>query len=82
MLTYKCKECNRELTTSKKLQCCGCPNMMTVEENKISALDLGKVISLNSTKNDKSHDLLTRNDLEYQENRRKRKVRRLDFEVR
>jgi len=55
---------------------------MTVEENKISALDLGKVISLNSTKNDKSHDLLTRNDLEYQENRRKRKVRRLDFEVR
>lgn len=82
MLTYRCTECNKELIISKKLQCCGCPNMMTVEENKVSALDLGKVILLNSKQNIKNHGFLTKHDLEYQENRRKRKIRKLDFEVR
>ena len=56
--------------------------MMTITENKVSALDLSKVILLNSKKIVNNHGILTKNDLEYQENRRKRKIRKLDFEVR
>ena len=82
MLCYRCKQCNKELTSNTKIQCCGCPNMMTITENKVSALDLSKVILLNSKKIVNNHGILTKNDLEYQESRRKRKIRKLDFEVR
>lgn len=82
MLSYRCKQCNKELTSNTKIQCCGCPNMMTITENKVSALDLSKVILLNSKKIVNNHGILTKNDLEYQESRRKRKIRKLDFEVR
>ena len=82
MLSVRCKTCNRELTSSSKTQCCGCPNMMTVRNDQVSANDLSKVVWLNSKNNLKNNNILTKNDLEYQENRRKRKVRKLNFEER
>ena len=82
MLSVRCKNCNRELTSSSKTQCCGCPNMMTVRDDQVSANDLRKVVWLNYKDNLKNNNILTKNDLEYQENRRKRKVRKLNFEER
>ena len=82
MLSVRCKICNRELTSSSKTQCCGCPNMMTIRDDQVSANDLSKVVWLNYKDNLKNNNILTKNDLEYQESRRKRKVRKLNFEER
>ena len=82
MLSVRCKTCNRELISSSKTQCCGCPNMMTVRDDQVSANDLSKVVWLNCKDNLKNNNILTKNDLEYQENRRKRKIRKLNFEER
>jgi len=70
------------LISSPKLQCCGCPNMTTVVGEKITAVDLSKVLLLNSEKKIKNNAILTSDDLKYQEDRRKRKVRKLHFEER
>jgi ABC-type uncharacterized transport system ATPase subunit len=84
MIVVRCKECNTEITSHpSKTQCCGCPNMMTVCGDKISALDLGKVVMTNSfTKKENTKTVLSTEDLSFQEARRQRKVRKLDFEVR
>ena len=55
---------------------------MVVHGDTITAKDLSMVLLINSEKSIKEHGVLTTRDLEYQENRRKRKVRKLDFEVR
>ncbi|MEK9698168.1 MAG: hypothetical protein VW270_20530, partial [Candidatus Poseidoniales archaeon] len=60
----------------------GCPNMTTVVGEKITAVDLSKVLLLNSEKKIKNNAILTSDDLKYQEDRRKRKVRKLHFEER
>ena len=82
MLTVRCKSCNTEITSTSKAQCCGCSNRMVVHADTVSANDLSEVLLLDSEKNLKSHGILTMVDLEYQENRRQRKVRKLNFEVR
>ena len=82
MLSVRSKTCNRELISPSKTQCCGCPNMMTIRDDQVSANDLSKVVWLNYKDNLKNNNILTKNDLEYQENRRKRKVRKLNFEER
>jgi len=82
MLTAKCKLCNVEITSNSKTQCCGCSNQMVVNGDTITAKDLSMVLLINSENSIKEHSVLTNHDLEYQENRRKRKVRKLDFEVR
>ena len=82
MFTVRCRVCSKELTSTNKTQCCGCPNMLVVEDGRISAKDLSKVLLLNSEKKVNNSRLLSNADLEYQENRRKRKVRKLDFEER
>ena len=80
MLSVRCKQCNVELTSSSKTQVCGCPNMMTITDDAVSAIDLKKVVITRLDK--KETEGLTSNDLEWQEKRRKRKVRKLDFEIR
>ena len=80
MLSVRCKQCNTELTRSSKTQVCGCPNMMTITDDAVSATDLKKVVITRLDK--KETEGLTSNDLEWQEKRRKRKVRKLDFEIR
>jgi hypothetical protein len=55
--------------------------MMTVKGDSVSAIDLSRVVMVNSMKKEQKNVLST-SDLAYQEARRARKVRKLDFEVR
>lgn len=83
MIVVRCKDCNRELTSnSPKYQCCGCSNMMTVRGDSVSAVDLSRVVMVNSDQNNQKKNFLTAQDIAWQEERKKRKVRRLDFEIR
>ena len=81
MIIVRCKNCNTEISSSSKTQCCGCPNMMTVTEDKVSAVDLGQIVMIKSGESRKENKL-SASDLAFQEARRQRKVRRLDFEER
>ena len=80
MLMVRCKDCNTELISSNKTQVCGCPNMMTIVGENVSATNLKKVVI--TRQDSKETEGFTSNDLQWQEQRRKRKVRRLDFEIR
>ena len=83
MISIRCKDCNRELSGHiSKTICCGCPNMATISGNKISAVDLSHIVMLKSLQENKKTNVLTNQDIAWQEERRQRKVRRLDFEVR
>ena len=83
MLSIRCKECGREVSGHPtQARSCGCPNMATVMGDRITAVDLNRVVMLNSGKNIEKDNSLTPGDLQWQEERRKRKVRKLDFEVR
>ena len=55
--------------------------MMTVVDDRISAVDLGEVVLVTHEESVKYRGILTDSDLKYQEERRKRKVRRLDYDV-
>ena len=82
-LRIRCKSCNREIEGHlTKTVACGCSNMATIRGDKISALDLSRVVMLNSIHTKEKSGVLTNEDLAFQEARRQRKVRRLDFEVR
>jgi hypothetical protein len=61
---------------------CGCPNRVTIVGDVVSAVDMDKVVMLNSYGLNKEKEGLTDQDLQWQEQRRRRKVRRLDFEIR
>ncbi len=83
MIVVRCKNCNKELSSqSGKTQCCGCPNMMTLVDDVITAKDLGKVIIVRNSSKRKYKDSLTSEDLAWQEARKQRKVRKLDFDIR
>ncbi len=82
MITIRCKECKTELTSSGKIQFCGCPNQMSIVDNKIGAKDLDKVVMVSNNVESKIDSHFSRSELLYQEERRRRKVKRLDFEVR
>ena len=82
MLKVRCRSCGKEIEAhSHRTRTCGCPNMTTVTGDNISARDMSKVVMLN-TNMKKEKDSLSSQDLEWQEKRRKRKVRKLNFEVR
>jgi hypothetical protein len=82
-MLVRCKSCNLELSSHPvKTVSCGCPNMTTLRGDVITANDLGQVVIVESNKENKKPEALSREDILWQENRRKRKVRRLDFEVR
>jgi len=82
MLVVQCKDCRKELSSTNRSQSCGCPNMMTVKGDSVTAVDLTRVIMLQSNKQNKTSNALSPQDLAFQEERRRRKVRKLDFEVR
>ena len=82
-LRVQCRACGKELHgNSGKTYTCGCPNMMTVRGDTVSAVDMSEVIMLNSYKSKNKNEGLTQQDLDWQVARRKRKVRKLDFEIR
>mgnify|MGYP003155293274 CR=1 FL=1 len=78
MIVVRCRDCNKEVVDGKS---CGCPNMVTVKGDTVTAVDLTRTIMVRSNKVEEKN-ALTAEDLAYQEKRRKRKVRKLDFEVR
>ena len=82
-LRVQWRACGKELQgNSGKTHSCGCPNMMTVRGDTVSAVNMSDVIMLNSNKPKRVNEGLTQQDIEWQEARRKRKVKRLAFEVR
>ena len=82
LIRVRCRSCGKEVESrSGKTISCGCSNMVTISGDVISAVDMAKVVMLNSRKS-KKNSLFSREELEWQEDRRRRKVRRLDFEVR
>ena len=56
--------------------------MMSIKDDKVTAIDLTKVVMVNSNQENKQSNSLSAADLAYQEARRQRKVRKLDFDVR
>ncbi len=85
MLVVRCRDCSKEVSShGNQTQSCGCPNMTTVKGDSVTAVDLSRVIMIQSStkKESKTKDVLTPQDLNFQEERRKRKIRKLDFEVR
>ena len=83
MLKIRCKMCNKELHSHPtQIKCCGCDNLTTVKNDKITALDLSLVeLISNTNQKNNSSSVFTREDLAYQESRRNRKVRKMEFEI-
>ena len=81
-IRVRCRSCGKELEGhSGKTYSCGCPNMTTIKGDSVTARDLSLVVMLH-TGTHSERDSLTPGDLQWQEERRRRKVRKLDFEVR
>ena len=84
MLVVRCRDCHKEITSHEtKSQSCGCSNMMTVKGDSVTAVDLNRIVMVSSgvSKKKKKEGVLSDSDLMFQEERRKRKVRKLDFEI-
>jgi hypothetical protein len=86
MLKIRCKSCNTELESHpSKTRSCGCSNITTIRDEVISAIDLSLVEITQrgiSKKSQNEYNYLTKEDIEWQESRKNRKVRRLEFEIR
>ena len=80
MIRVRCKDCSKEVTDDTGA--CGCPNMVTVKGDVVTALDLTRTIMVSSYQTEKKSEGLSSQDLQWQEQRRKRKVRKLDYEIR
>ena len=55
--------------------------MMSVKGDKVSARDLSKVVMIDNGSLQKTKSVLSNQDLAFQEERKKRKIRKLDFEI-
>ena len=84
MLVIRCKNCGKQLEEHpSQLRSCQCPNLTYIRGDNISGLDLSLVEIISGPKfKHRESTVLTRQDLEFQEQRNQRKVRRLDFEIR
>lgn len=85
MLTIRCKQCGKELTSyTIETKCCGCPNMSTVTGTTITGNDLSQIeiISQDKFQTGETPGVLSTDDKQFQESRRQRKIRRMNFEVR
>ena len=82
MITVRCKECRKELTSTSKVQFCGCPNQMSVVDDIIGATNLDKIVMVTNNVERKIDSHFSAQELLYQEERRRRKVRKLDFDIR
>ena len=83
MLVVKCKDCGREVAGNQsRTVSCGCENMTTVKDDVITAKNLDRVIIIKNNLSEQSRSGLSSEDIAWQESRRKRKVRKMDFEIR
>ena len=79
-MQIKCLVCNTIITSTGKPQCCGCENQMVVDDTSFTAKSLANVKCLNTNVREAGH--LTEDQLEWQQQRRKRKIRKLTYEER
>ena len=84
MITIKCLACGKELTSyTIETKCCGCANMTSVTGNTFTGEDLSLVEVVSQDKYSSSDNgVLSNDDKQFQENRRQRKIRRINFETR
>ncbi len=81
-IRVRCRSCGKEVEArTGKTVSCGCPNMVTISGDVISASNMSKVIMLNSSRH-KNKSLFSREEMEWQESRKNRKIRKMDFEIR
>jgi len=83
-MLIRCKNCNKELESHvARTVSCGCPNMSSIKNDTIFANDLSLIVIIEPDKQaNKKPGVLSHDDISWQESRRQRKVRKLDFEVR
>tara|TARA_B100001094_G_scaffold46851_1_gene42045 strand:- start:413 stop:673 length:261 start_codon:yes stop_codon:yes gene_type:complete len=83
-IRIRCRSCGKEVVgCAGKSVSCGCSNMASIHGDVVSAKDMEQIIMLNSYMPKKEpKEELTDQDLQWQEQRRRRKVRKLDFEIR
>lgn len=77
-LRILCKCCHTEVVKSGS---CGCPNMATIRGDRISAFDMSQIVLVSGINTKKNNRVFSPLELAEQDARRKRKVRKLDFEV-
>ena len=83
MLKIRCKNCNTLLEAHpSQTRCCGCENLTTIKNETITAIDLTKVEIVSNILKKESKEVLSKEDLAFQESRKNRKVRKLEFEIR
>tara|TARA_B100001769_G_scaffold70611_1_gene52762 strand:+ start:392 stop:640 length:249 start_codon:yes stop_codon:yes gene_type:complete len=82
-MLVRCNACGKDLQSDgNKIISCGCSNMTSVHDDVVSANDMDQVIILQNNKKFKKQSLFSAQDLEYQEARRRRGVRKMFFEER
>ena len=83
MLVVKCKDCGREVAGNQsRTVSCGCENMTTVKGDVITAKNLDRVIIIKNNSTEPGRSGLSSEDIAWQESRKRRKVRKMDFEIR
>lgn len=83
MLQIRCKNCNEILDSHPtKTKCCGCDNLTQIRGETITAKDLTKVEIVSNIVKKQTKSLLTRDDLAFQESRKQRKIRKMEFDIR
>ena len=82
MLVIRCKNCGKQLESHpSKTKSCQCENFTSILGTNISGKNLSLVEIIQNPR-EKKKPLLSKQDMEFQESRRQRKVKRLDFEER
>ena len=82
-IKIRCRSCGKELEGHpSKTVSCGCPNMATIRGDKISAVDLTNIVMLNTYQPKNKKSFLSQEDILWHEQRKQRKVRKMDFEIR
>ena len=84
MLKIRCLACNTEVQAKPgQSSICKCSNMATIRGDSVSAVDLSQVVIISGTPSyKKAASVLSSSDLMWQEERKKRGVKRLSFEER
>ena len=82
-MLVRCNACGKDLQSDgNRIISCGCSNMTSVHDDVVSANDMSQVIILQNNKKFKKESLFTSQELEYQEARRRRGVRKMIFDER
>ena len=68
MIVVRCKQCNKEITSSDtQTRSCGCPNMMTVIGDSITASNLSQTIIVRRIDEKKEKDKKDKKEKEKEE---------------